>query len=435
MRAPSTARDRGGRDGRRPFLATPRARSLAPLASGLLPTLLVGLLAVTAGCDSAPGQDKTLALAAVVPLSGADASLGQSLQRAVELAVSQHKDLGKGYTLTAVTVDEAAPDAASSVTGNARVRGIVGPMESASAATLIPSVAKAGLATISPGATLPALTQPDRAAASGLDAAALRPQGKPVAFFRAVADDDALGTAAADLARAKHDAHGLEANTVFVVDDGTASGKAQVAAFTKEFQAKGGKVSGQQSFAPDTPGAVDSAAVAVITAGPDAVFVGGGTSGATTLRSTLSLSGAAAVPVLAAGMAAGNPGWAASIKPAPAAANTTALLPGADPSAAQGAAAFTQAYQAAYAGKDLAPQAALAYDAAMDEISALKGVIAAGKDPTRAAVLSAVAGAKYDGAMGTLAFNANGDLATPPALAIYTSDAKAAWAYQGTVGK
>ena len=79
-------------------------------------------------------------------------------------------------------------------------------------------------------------------------------------------------------------------------------------------------------------------------------------------------------------------------------------------------------------------QAALAYDAAMVEIHAIKGLVAAGKTPTRATVLAAVAATKETGVTGAIAFNKLGDPATPPPFAVYTCDAKGAWTYRTTIG-
>ncbi len=81
----------------------------------------------------------------------------------------------------------------------------------------------------------------------------------------------------------------------------------------------------------------------------------------------------------------------------------------------------------------MTPQSALAYDAAMDEISALKTLIAAGKTPTRAGLLQAVAAGSYTGVTGKIAFGPTGDPATPLLFAVYTCDAKGHWSYQASV--
>lgn len=401
-------------------------RFLGPLVA----ILLVVWLAACNVSIGLPAQDKTLAIATVLPTSEVDAPIGQAMQQAVDLAVKQNATLGNGFTLTAIHTDEAGSDpaaAVSSLAGNQRVMGIVGPLGSQSAAAMLPGVAQAGIVTISPGATLPGLTQPDQATPEGLQFAQLHPQGKPIAFFRLPETDTAAGKAAADLAVAPTTAHGLAAQSVFVVDDGTPSGKALAEAFAQELKAKGGTAAGRQTLQIGVPDSAQAAVTAIIKAVPDLVFFGGGTAAAAQLRGTLSLTGAPDLAILAVGQAADHPDWGAAVGVAAAAANTTALLPAPDLSTLDGAKDFVTAYQAAYQGQDPLPQAALAYDAAMDEIAAIKSLVKSGTQVTRAAVLAAVASAKYAGVSGTLAFDAKGDNTTALGFSRYTCDAKGAW--------
>jgi ABC-type branched-subunit amino acid transport system substrate-binding protein len=94
---------------------------------------------------------------------------------------------------------------------------------------------------------------------------------------------------------------------------------------------------------------------------------------------------------------------------------------------------FISAYSSAYSGQTPPTLAALAYDAAMDEIAAIKSVISSGKTLTRAAVLAAVAGAPYAGVTGSLAFDKNGDDTTALGFSLYTTDAKGAWHFIQTL--
>ena len=57
-------------------------------------------------------------------------------------------------------------------------------------------------------------------------------------------------------------------------------------------------------------------------------------------------------------------------------------------------------------------------------------MITAGKTPTRANVLAAVAATKYAGVEGPIAFDTNGDNTAPPGFALYTCDIHATWTYQ-----
>jgi branched-chain amino acid transport system substrate-binding protein len=175
------------------------------------------------------------------------------------------------------------------------------------------------------------------------------------------------------------------------------------------------------------PDSAQAVVTAIIKATPDLVYFGGGTAAAAQLRGTLSLTGAPGLVILAVGQAADHPDWGTAVGVAVAAANTTALLPVPDLSTLDGAKDFIAAYQTTYAGQVPLPQAALAYDAAMDEIAAIKSLVRAGKQVTRAAVLAAVASAKYAGVSGTLAFDAHGDNTTALGFSLYTCDAQGAW--------
>ena len=114
-----------------------------------------------AACSIGPSSNHTLSLVTIFPASGASGAIGQSMQRAVDLAVKQNASLGGGYTLTVTHVNESSvtvgPDAAQAVT-NAQVMGVVGPFGSQVAVVALPALAQAGVVTISPTATLPGLT-------------------------------------------------------------------------------------------------------------------------------------------------------------------------------------------------------------------------------------------------------------------------------------
>ncbi len=402
----------------------PRLWHLAVLAILLLGVWLVG-------CSPGP-QHTTYTIATVFPTSGPDAAIGQALQNAVDLAVKQNARLDANDSLRVVHIAEGdvTGAATASAAADSSLVAVVGPLESTAALGMLPVVEARGIATITPGATLPGLTQSAAAQAEGLPFATLHPQGKPVAFFRLPPTDTAAGAAAADVAVAPGSAHGLGAHTVFVITDSSPSGSATAAAFSQELKAKRGSVAGQRTISPGDVVNVQAAVSAIVAAQPDLVFYAGGAQGGAELRGALSLTGAPGLPVLEAGPMGGDPDWVTQVGVAPAAANTTALLPARDLSALPGAKTFVAAYAAAYPGQALLPQAALAYDAAMDEIAAIKGLLKAGKAVTRATVLAAVASAKYSGVTGTIAFDQNGDNTAPPAFAVYTCDDKGMWHYQ-----
>ena len=380
-------------------------------------------------------DDKSLAIVTMFPTSGPDASVGQALQQAVDLAVKQNGALGNGYTLTAQHIDEASPlreGSLATALANPQVVGVVGPYSSDSAVALLPEIAAAGVPVVSPTTTLSGLTQSAVAKAQGVPYDQIHPQGKPLSFFRLAPSDDALGKAAADVAVAPTKSHGLAAHSVFVVDDATASGKAAAAAFATELKAKGGALAGQQSL---TLGVNDNSQLvvrAIIIAYPDLVVYAGGLAAGAALRSTLTLTGAPQMPILAAGPVADNPGWSAAVGQPIIAANTTGVLPAADPGHLDAAKSFLSAWQAAYQGKAALPQSALAYDAAMAEITAIKAAVSSGKTVTRSAIATALATTKYTGATGAIAFDEHGDSTGVPAFSVYTCNTKGAWSYQTT---
>jgi len=405
----------------------------------LTPLLLLLLCSVLPACSlggGSSGDDKTLAIVTLFPTSGPDGAVGLALQQAVALAVKPNSALPNGYKLIAQNIDEASPlreGSLATALSNPQLVGVIGPYSSETAVALLPEIASAGVATISPTATLTGLTQPAAADAEGVPFSTLHPQGKPLSFFRLAPTDDALGKAAADEAVAPTSAKGLAAGSVFLVDDATLSGKAVAAAFTKELKAKGGTVAGQQSL---TTGVNDNGQLvvnAVVAANPDVVFYAGGLTAGAELRNLLSLGGAAGVSILAAGPVADNPGWSDAVGQPILAANTTGVLPASDLTKLDSAKSFLSAWQEAYGDKEPLPQSALAYDAAMAEIAAIKTVIASGKPVTRAAIATALAAVKFAGVTGAIAFDEHGDSTGSPAFSVYSYDAKGAWSYQATL--
>jgi branched-chain amino acid transport system substrate-binding protein len=376
-----------------------------------------------------------ITIATILPTTGPDAALGQAMQNAVDLAVQQRAARMNGVQLTVTHLDEMQGQldrAVAALAANQRVMGIVGPFSSDAAVAALPIIEQSGLATISPGATLPGLTQSGPAQLEGLQFAQLHPAGKPIAFFRLPATDDAIGKAAADVAVAPAQAHGLGAGTVFVVDDESPSGKAQVAAFGVELAAGGGTLAGSRSIVTGSADNAQAVVTAIIEAAPDLVFYAGGTAPGAELRRTLSLTGAPQLAILTASPIADHPGWGSDVGVLPASAHTMALLPARDLAALPGARGFVSAYRAAYAGSGPHPLSALAYDAALDEIGAIQSLLSAGKNVTRAAVLGAVTSASYAGVTGNLAFDKNGDNANPASFSLYTCDLHGTWRYRGS---
>ncbi|HEY1351643.1 MAG TPA: bifunctional serine/threonine-protein kinase/ABC transporter substrate-binding protein, partial [Ktedonobacteraceae bacterium] len=95
------------------------------------------------------------------PISGSDADLGLIIQNGANLAISEHHNLGQGYTLSACNKDDASPNTGihdpaqgvlniTALVNDPGVVGIVGPGNSNVAEAEIPIITSAGLAMVSP---------------------------------------------------------------------------------------------------------------------------------------------------------------------------------------------------------------------------------------------------------------------------------------------
>jgi ABC-type branched-subunit amino acid transport system substrate-binding protein len=416
---------RAGRERERDVaVRAPSRRGAAPHLALALACALATLLA---GCALpwAPQPDQILTIATLLPESGADAIIGQAMVNAVDLAVTQHATSAKGYRLAVVHVDEEGGSPAAtlrSLTADQQVLGVVGPFDGQTASAATSALAPQHLVAISPSETLAAAAQSVPAPPGGTTPLSLLPPAP------------AAGQTAADLAVAASSAHGFAAHTVYVVDDGTPYGQAAVTAFERELKAKHGGVAGHSAIATGDLVSTQTAVSAIVAAAPDLVFFAGGTAAGAEMRATLTLSGVPALPMLEVGSMANNPGWGAAVGDPLATGNVAALLPAPNLLSLPTAKDFVAAYQQAYPGAQILPQSALAYDAAMDEITAIQSLLQAGKVPTRAAVLALVASAHYTGVTGTITFDQAGSSAASPGFSLYTCGTKGAWTFVATLG-
>lgn len=397
--------------------------------------LLVGLnlaLLLTlalAGC-SLHRTDETIprvTLATVFPETGADAATGLAMEHAVDLAVQQYATSIKGYRLTVKHIDSAklAPTAAyAAAIADSHVLGVVGPFESAAALGLLPAVRQAGVTTISPGAVLPrtamasAPTTPSPTNTSTQQSTVLSN-----AFFDLAVSSARLGSSAADLAVASARDHGLGAHAVYVVDDGTDTSKALVTTFADELKTKGGTVAGTDSLHAADPVSPQHVVSGIIAAAPDLVFFAGSDADAATLRRTLTQTGAPSLQMLTVGAFSAADKWTKLVGSPLVAGNTVSLTSAINLSSA-GAKAFALAYSSAFQRQAVTPQTALAYDAAMDEIAAMRATVAAKQPLTRAQVRTRVAETTYNGITGPIAFGPDGGLTRTIPLTLYTWNAE-----------
>jgi branched-chain amino acid transport system substrate-binding protein len=239
-------------------------------------SLIVASLALTA-CGSRSNDNggggsgtttKTAKIGVIAPLSGDLSALGLGIQHSVELAVKQANDSNAipGWKLEVdAQDDEAKPDvgknAATSLSSDPNVIGVVGTLNSSVALQVQPVLAPKNIVQISPANTNPSLTQ-------GQDY--LKTKTRPFkSYFRVATTDLIQGAFAADYA-----ATSLKAKSVYLVNDKLVYGQGLTKAFGDEFTKKGGKVLGTQFVATDQK---DFSAVVskVKQAKPDMVFYGG----------------------------------------------------------------------------------------------------------------------------------------------------------------
>lgn len=385
------------------------------------------IVAALAACGSPSGGGSNnklcngqIIVASELPTTGTDGTEGKPAENAVKLAVTQRQNDVPGYTISFVGYNDVSaakgahdPDQGAKnvqeMVGNKCILGFVGPFNSSVAKTEIPISEQAGLVMISPANTNPGLTIESEAAANGIDWATLHPAGKKESYFRIPGNDVAQGTLDADLSIAPAP-NGLGAKTAYVVDDQETYGVGIANYYEKEFKAKGGTELGRDGIPANGAAQIPGLAAKIAQAKPDVVFYGGVTSGGGgTLKAQLVAAGYNG-PMVGGDGIADDDGFLQQAG-ATAANNTYGTVGAPDQSTfTSGAAAkFVADYKAAYPGQNLGAYSANSYDAANIIISAIKSVVASGKDLSRDAVIDAVQNIQYDGVTGHISFDKNGD--------------------------
>ncbi|MFV2062475.1 MAG: branched-chain amino acid ABC transporter substrate-binding protein, partial [Chloroflexota bacterium] len=206
-------------------------RSLGVLAAA-------ALLAVVAAVPASASQNGTrtveipagepVVIATFGVISGPDAVLGQDWLNAVEVAVNDRGGMLLGHEILLARQDglctvEGGAQAALAIASNPDVVGVIGSACSDETVGGIQAITEADLTTISPSATRPALTSPDR--------------GPEFAGFLRTAHSDAFqGKGVAEFAVVQ----GFQ--NVATIHDGSAYAEALVSVFEEEFAALGGNI-------------------------------------------------------------------------------------------------------------------------------------------------------------------------------------------------
>lgn len=404
------------------------------LTRGLFVAVALSSLGLVACGANGGSGGKEIKIATDLPVSGTDAAVGLPTQYGADLAVQQNKDLGNGYTLSIVHKNDegtSGPDPSvgaaniQSLVTDASVMGIVGPFNSGVAKQEIGIANGSGIVLMSPTNTNPGLTKKEFADANGINFDLLHPAGKPEYYFRLCGTDDVQGKVDAQIA---HDAP-VNGTTAYVVDDSTTYGKGLATVFTQNFQALGGTIVGSTSITPNQVSNLPQLATTIISKNPNVVFYGGVTSGGGGALKKDLVEKNGNMPMVGGDGIADDPAWLTTAGAA--AANTYGTVAAPDISGLQSGVAskFISDYKAAFPGKDLLPYSAMAYDAAMIQINAIKSLIKDGKDVTRANVRDAIAGISYDGVTGHISFDANGDNSGQKVFSVYGVGADGKWAF------
>ncbi|MEV4947329.1 bifunctional serine/threonine-protein kinase/ABC transporter substrate-binding protein [Streptomyces sp. NPDC053755] len=405
--------DRDGRAGEKAGRRRLHTRRSAVLSVAVSTLAAASVLTWTLNRDETPGDgDKTgggstaapvtVVIGVDAPLSGSLSSLGLGIKHSADLAAktanrTRHVP-GVNFTVQALD-DEALPANgtlnASKFAADKKVLGIVGPLNSAVARTMMEQLAQANLVTVSPANTNPALTRGPRWA----EGVTSRPHEN---YFRTVAPETDQGPFAA-----RHLHRDARKTKLYVIDDGTAYGTSLTSGFTAEFTRLGGTVVGTDRV---EAGESDFSSLAgkVRASGAEAVYFGGDYTIAGPLSLQIKQAGVR-IPLMGADgifdqqYLTDNPEGEGDL----------ATNVGAPAESLAGGEAFLAQYRDAGYPDEAGPYGPYAYDAAWAVIEAVKAVVRAngGRLPqdARAKLPQAVADVRFDGVTGRVAFDEHGD--------------------------
>lgn len=172
-------------------------------------------------------------------LSGADSSLGEDGKQGVEIALDDLGNKFKGHDIRLTTEDGlCTPDggatAAQKLAADSTLVGLIGSSCSDETVGGIKSLTDAGLTTISPSATRPALTAPDRDATYA-------------GFLRTAHSDAFQGKAAAEFVYNE-----LKLTKAATIHDGSTYAQALQGVFAEEFVKLGGTITAQEAVTKET---------------------------------------------------------------------------------------------------------------------------------------------------------------------------------------
>ncbi|MER5535732.1 caspase, EACC1-associated type [Streptomyces mirabilis] len=409
----SSARGSRGRlPGRRRRRTVVMASALVVAALGSLPVALNLIGGDGSDADAKVKSSLTVTIGVSAPLSGDLVSLGRGIWDSADLAVKKANadNVAPGVTFKIRALDDKGDPAtgrrnATELVADRSVVGVVGPLNTSVAQAMQKTFHDAHLTQISPSNTAPALTLGDG-----------WPQGtfaRPYdTYFRTVANDTAQAPAAARYLYVKS-----KRRKAFVIDDKQTYGASLAQSFKKAFGEEGGTIvgethvdAGRRDFSTQVSQAVN--------AGADVVYYGGEYDEAGPLSKQLH----AAKPGV---LLAGGDGIFSDTYATVAgddADGDICVVGGAVPGSLPSAETFIKDYKAAGYRDAYGPYGGYAYDATSALIQAFKSLHVDPSDTvpsaTRESLRAAVQNVDFDGVMGKVGFDANGD-AVLQAVTVY----------------
>ncbi|MFI8449888.1 bifunctional serine/threonine-protein kinase/ABC transporter substrate-binding protein [Streptomyces erythrochromogenes] len=364
--------------------------------------------AAGSGSQSSP---VTVVIGVDAPLSGGLSPMGAGIKNSADLAArtANETEHVPGVTFEIKALDDGADPAkgaanAAGFVSDERLLGVVGPLNSGVARTLVAPLAQEGVVNVSPGNTDPVLTLgPGWAAGT-------KSRPHPT-YFRTIATDVDQGPFAARYLHGR-----LKKTKLYVVDDASAHGTTLTAGFTAEFTKLGGTVVGTEQVDP-AERAFTGLAERARSSGADAVYFGGYYDTAAPLSQQLKQAGVT-VPFMG-GDGIFDQQYLTANPKAEGDLATNIGVPAQDSAAGQD---YLDRYQKAGYPEAAGWYGPYAYDATWALIEAVKAVVTAndGTLPSdaRAAMQQAVAQLTFDGVTGRVAFDAHGDT-TNRTLTVY----------------
>ena len=359
------------------------------------------------GTASTAASTKVAKIGVIAPLSGGLSAMGLGIKNSVDLAIKQANDSGAvaGWKFELYALDDEAKaevgkNAATKISSDDAVIGVVGTLNSSVAQQTVPVLAAAKIAQVSPANTNPTLTQ-------GADLAnKKRPYNN---YFRTCTTDAVQGPFAAQYLLGQ----GIKA--VATIHDKKTYGQGLVDAFSQEFKKLGGTIVAAETINPDDD-KYDAVISKIKPSNPKAVYYGGEYPQAGPFSQQMKAAGLN-VPLMGGdGIYSGE-----YVKLAGATSEgDLSTSVGAPTDTLESAKSFVDSYAKAGYSEAYEAYGAYAFDAANAIIAALKTSLkdAASADAARQATVQAMSSVSFDGVTGKVAFDEYGDT-TSRVLTVY----------------